>query len=185
MLPMKETSWMAVLGLNVTTGSLRWALVDGTRALPVLVDRDKEDYESRNGAAARMVWFYERIERLVTIHCPSAAAYRMHMGRSMTQEQIATFHYPWGVTLLICARAGIQATEFTGASLTAKRFGLSKGDKPMEAVDRVLGTHPPHWDDAVRYAACAAWGALPEAAHQEARLPAAVRSKLRAAKLGT
>ena len=152
---------MKAIGFNIGGGTLRWVVASGTRALPVMAARGRCAYDTAGPLEARMSEFQKTFASLLAEHAPDAAAYRMHMGRTMTQEQVATYHYPWGVLLLECSRAGIAAAEFTGASLTAKRFGLAKGSKPMDAVDEVMGTHPPHWDDQQRYAACAAWGALP------------------------
>lgn len=152
---------MRALGLNVDKGTLRWVLVDGTLSAPTVVSGGRMPHDPGQGLAARMTWFRDRFDALIGEHAPDRIAYRMHMGRAMTQEQVGTFHYPWGVLLLCCAGPGIEPIELTGSSLTAKRFGLPKGAKPMIEVDTVLGRHPPHWDDAQRYAACAAWGSLP------------------------
>lgn len=153
---------MRALGLNVGNGHLRWALLEGTQAAPRLLERGTpHPVPADEDMPSRMAWFRDRFGVLLEAHAPDRVAYRMHMGRGLTQEQVATFHYPWGVLLLCCSSAGIKPLELTGSSLTAKRFGLPKGVKPMTEVDTAIGSHPPHWDDHQRYAACAAWAVLP------------------------
>jgi Holliday junction resolvasome RuvABC endonuclease subunit len=154
---------MRALGFNVANGILKFAVLEGTIDKPLFSEREKLEYRPQAVLSHRMAWFQDQFDVLIDRLRPDAVAYRMHMGRAMTQEQIGTYHYPWGILLLVCGRQNVAAAEFTGASLTAKRFGLAKGEKPMAVIDAVIGTHPPHWDDAQRYAACVAWGSLPKA----------------------
>jgi hypothetical protein len=129
----------------------------------MLVDRGKFSYQLADSLPIRMAWFKAQMSLALETHRPERVAFRMHMGRAMTQEQIGVFHYPWGVLLLACEPFGVTVVELTGAALTAKRFGLPKGEKPMESIDGMLGSLPVDWDDAQRYAACVAWACLPKA----------------------
>lgn len=158
---------MRALGLNVGKGFIRFAVVEGTLAAPVLADRTvlkrgtphELDFDPALPLPERMVLIRQRFEGLLDRVGADRVAYRMHNGRGLDQEQVAIFHYPWGVLNLLCAERSLPCTEFLSASLTFKRFKLPNDTKPMERVDDLL-PEGSKWDDNIRYAACAAWGAL-------------------------
>lgn len=158
---------MRALGLNVGKGFIRFAVIEGTLAQPVLLDRnrltrgkaDEFDHDFTMSLPERMAWLEGGFATLLDRVAPDMVAYRMHNGRGMTQEQVAVFHYPWGILNLLCGRRGLPCQELLSASLTAKRFGLPKGQKPMERVDEILADGA-KWDNDTRYAACAAWAVL-------------------------
>lgn len=151
---------MRTIGFDIGKGILRHVVLEGSMSQPIYVDRGKSVVPPELSVSARMLWFREAFSAQLATPNIERCAYRMHMGRGMTQEQIAAFHYPWGVLNMLCAERSIEVVEVVGASLTAKRFGLAKGEKPMELCDHRIGAPPPRWDDHQRYAACAAWAAL-------------------------
>lgn len=149
---------MRAVGFDVGKGFLRFAVVEGTLAAPVPGERDGFKHDPAEPLADRMAWFARHFDDVLGRVGAQRVAFRMHMGRGMTQDQIGVFHYPWGVLLQRCHALGLPVIEMTGSALTAKRFGLAKGEKPMELVDEILGGGK--WDDHGRYAACAAWASL-------------------------
>jgi hypothetical protein len=151
---------MKSLGFNVDRGRLRYVALTGSIAAPVFVNRGHVDHDPAMPSPERMAWFRKTFDSILTEHDVDRVAYRMHWGRGMKQEQVATFHYPWGLLNLLCGERRVEVIETTSLQMTAKRFGLPKGSKPMDVCDDVIGSHPPHWDPAQRYAACAAWMAL-------------------------
>ena len=151
---------MKSLGFNIDRGRLRYVVLTGSLAAPEFMARGHVDHDPGMPLPERMAWFQKTFESILTEHRADRIGYRMHWSAKMTQEQVATFHYPWGLLNLLCGERRVEILEATSAQLTAKRFSLPKGSKPMEICDSLIGSHPPHWDQAQRYAACAAWFAL-------------------------
>ena len=152
---------MIVMGLNVGKSFMRWVTVSGTLEVPELLASGSVDIDPQASQPFIMDSLDNALKVILDANPCDALAYRMHMGRGMTQAQVAIFHYPWGMVNLACGRRNIPVHEFIAASLTAKRFGLPKGNKPMLVCDQLAGTRP-RWDDTYRYAVCAAWATLPK-----------------------
>lgn len=152
---------MQSLGLNVARGQLRYVMLEGTLSVPKFLSRGMDEHDPAMPLPERMLWYRKAFSTLIDRLQPDRMAYRMHWGGQMKQEQVATFHYPYGVLNLICHERSLDAFETTSIGMTAKRFGLPKGTKPMDVCDSYIGSHPPHWDASQKYAACAAWMILP------------------------
>lgn len=154
---------MKAIGFNVAKGALHWAVVGGSLSDPRLLHRARAAHAEGWTGPERMVWLRDRFGEAIRAAGTDRVAYRAHVGRAMTQAQAAVFLHPWGVLHLVCADFGTVPLEVGSSALTAKRFGLPAGERPMLVCDTRLadpdGT-PLRWDDQARYAACAAWAAL-------------------------
>lgn len=151
---------MRSVGFNVGKGTLRFVVLEGTLQAPVFMEHDRFDEKAGTAVPERMAWLAESFDKVLRRVQPDRAAYRLHHSKMLTQEQVGIFHYPWGLLALRCGQLKVEVSEIASISMTAKRFGLPKGAKPMEECDALIGAHPPGWDDVTRYAACAAWAAL-------------------------
>jgi Holliday junction resolvasome RuvABC endonuclease subunit len=68
-----------------------------------------------------------------------------------------------GILALACHEATKPLHCYPHQALrTGTPFGLEKIQKPIDQVDSLFGSHPPHWDEAQKQSVLVAWRALLE-----------------------
>jgi Holliday junction resolvasome RuvABC endonuclease subunit len=146
---------MKVLGIHIATNQLRYAVLDGTRAVPRLVDKDRLSTPDPANVAALMDWFESQFIRLLDQHTPDRIACRLTL--SPKKNQLFTSCFPFGVLYLLAHHRNIPVVPYVSGNYVASRLNLPKGTNIYAHCDQVLGVHPPYWDDNQKHAILAAW----------------------------
>lgn len=146
---------MRALGLHAHKGALRWAVVEGTKALPVRVDHGRLVTPDPTEVPALMDWYESQFVRLIDDYSPDSVAYRLTL--EPDKEQLFFAEFPFGVLNLIAHRRGLPIDCLTGRAFTPARLGLPRGTDLHAQCNAVFGQHPPYWDDNQRYALLMAW----------------------------
>ena len=146
---------MAVLGLHLQKGLLRYAVLDGTRAKPVLLSKDRLITPDPAQVPALMDWYDTKFRQLLADHQPSHVACRLTLEPS--KEQLFYSEFPLGVLHLIAHQQGIPVSCLTAQSFTPSRLGLPRETNLNDQCDLMFGKNPPYWDKDQKYAVLVAW----------------------------
>jgi len=146
---------MTVLGLHISTNQLRFAVLDGTKASPRLLAKDRLLTPDPQYVPALMDWFESQFIRLLDLHTPSKIACRLTLAPK--KGQLFTSCFPFGVLYLLAHKRNIPVTPYVSGNYVPSRLSLPKGTDLYQHCDTVLGEHPPYWDDNQKHAILAAW----------------------------
>ena len=146
---------MRAIGFTLETKSLRYTILEGTKAAPVFVEKDRFVINAANSTPALMDWFESSFQNLIDRVKPDIIGCKISLNAK--KNQIPFWYYPYGVLNIIAHKQNIQVTEFTSQNFTASKFGLPKGTNIYSHIDILFGTHPPHWDKNQKYFLLAAW----------------------------
>ena len=150
---------MSVLGIHVLTGQLLYAVLDGTKQIPELIEKNKLIPISTHDVGELMNWFETNFERLISQHNPSKISYRLTLNPA--KDQLINLEFPLGILHLICYRQHISTCSYTAGSYVPSKLGLAKGVDLYNYCDTLLGKNPPYWDKNLKNAVLAAWFELP------------------------
>lgn len=151
---------MKVLGIHVSTGQCRFAVLEGSRSKPTLLVRGKLNTPSHENVPALMDWYDSQFRQLITSHKPDRLAYRLTLDPK--KDQLFCSEFPLGVLNLIAHQETLPIESYTARSFTGVRLGLDKSADLQAHCDKVFGKHPPHWDTNQKHSLLVAWFELPE-----------------------
>lgn len=150
---------MRVLGVHIVTGQLRYSVLEGTRATPSLIAKDRLLTPDPKNAPALMDWFETQFAQIISQSVPDRIAYRLTLAPK--KDQLATSSFPFGILNLLAYRRNIPITSYVAGNFVASKLGRSKGSDIYALCDSVLGSHPPYWDKNQKHSLLAAWFELP------------------------
>ncbi len=151
---------MTVLGLHALAGQLRFGVISGTKAAPILNDKGRLITPSESDVPALMDWYDTQLRKLIFDHEPTMISYRLTLDPK--KKQLITSIFPLGVLNLIAHQESLPIVEYTAGSFVASRLGLPKGTDLYTHCENILGSHPPYWDKNQMYAILVAWFELPQ-----------------------
>lgn len=152
---------MAVLGVEMKQEQLRYCVLDGTRRAPNFLKHDSRSFRLPMGATDMMDFMRHTFEELIDQWRPIRIGYRVAMsnGKAIKKiDQYSYLYFSYGILNLVAHDRQLPTKLFLTSSFSSKFFG-EKGER-AELCDRILGRHPPNWDEAARMAALAALGVL-------------------------
>jgi hypothetical protein len=144
-----------VLGLHIATGQLRYTLLEGTKAAPTLIAKDRLLTTDPSRVAELMDWYEKQFIQLLNQHIPDRIAYRLTLAPK--KSQLFTSCFPYGILYLLAHHRNIPVSPYVSANYVASRLGLLKGADIYAHCDHVLGLHPPYWDINQKHSVLAAW----------------------------
>jgi hypothetical protein len=150
---------MTVLGIHIAIGQLRYSVLDGTKAVPNLVEKDKLPTPAPQDVPALMDWYETQFNMIVDQHPIDRIAYRLTLAPKKTQ--LFTSIFPFGILNVLAHRRGIPAASYVSGNYVASKLGLSKGTDLYSHCDNVFGSNPPYWDKNQKNSVLAAWFELP------------------------
>ena len=150
---------MTVLGVHIATGQLRYSVLEGTKANPVLVSKDKLPTPDPNNPPALMDWYETQFHLILDQSAPDRIAYRLTL--APRKEQLFTSSFPLGILNLLAHQRNLPITSYVSGNFVASRLGLPKGTDIYAHCDTVLGINPPYWDTNQKYSILVAWFELP------------------------
>jgi hypothetical protein len=150
---------MKALGFQLLTGHIRYAVLDGNRGAPTLVNKGRLVVPRFNSVPELMDWYETNFDDLLATHDAKRVAYRLTLGPDKSQ----LFHiiFPYGVLNLQCYKREIPCNEFTSRAFVPSKLGLPRNSDLYAHCDTVFGQHPPYWDEQQKHAILAAWFVLP------------------------
>lgn len=150
---------MKVLGIHLAKAQLRYAVLEGTKDAPTLIDKDRLITVDPGNVPQLMDWFDTQFRALIDKHSPDRIAYRLTL--EPKKEQIFTSEFPLGILNLQAHQRGLPITDFTPQTFVGTKLGLGKKADLFAHCDDVLGQHPPYWDKNQKCAILVAWFELP------------------------
>ena len=149
---------MKVLGINLETKSFRFAVMEGDKTNPSLIEKGKVVFNSSLSAADLMDWYETTFLEIINRVNPDKIAIKLTLNGK--KDQISKWYYPLGVLHNVAHEKNLAVSEYIQQNFTASKFDWPKKTDIYKHVDTVLGPHPPHWDKNQKYAVFAAWMAL-------------------------
>lgn len=146
---------MKSLGIVVQKNYLRYAVLDGEKNNPVLVDKGRQTTTDPTNVPALMDWYETHFEHLLLTHQPNVIGYKLILEPKIEQQH--TLAFPLGILNLLAQKKGITVSEYSQRGITPSKLSLPKNTDLMEYVDTVFGTHPPYWDKYQKEAVLVAW----------------------------
>lgn len=150
---------MAILGINLEKGGLRYVILDGKKDAPNLIHFEKINTPNFSSIPQQMNWYETTIQNILTRFNPSAIGIKVSLDAK--RDSIAPWYYPLGLLHKQAFQHGIATTEYVSANFTASKFGLEKTVNIYDHIDSIFGTFTPKWDKNQKYAVLAAWMILP------------------------
>jgi hypothetical protein len=150
---------MKVLGIHIATGQLRYSILEGTKAIPSLVMKDRLITTDPQNVPALMDWFETQFNLLLYQSKPDRIAYRLTLAPK--KDQLFTSSFPFGILNLLAHRNSIPISSYVAGNFVASRLNLPKGTDIYAHCDSVFGSRPPYWDTNQKHAILAAWFELP------------------------
>lgn len=144
-----------VLGLHIATGQLRYSVLQGTKAVPSLLKKDRLLTTDPENVAELMDWYESQFIHLLDQHMPDRIACRLSL--SPPKAQLFTSCFPFGILYLLAHHRNIPVSCYVAGNYVASRLGLPKGTDIYAHCDKVLGLHPPYWDTNQKHSVLAAW----------------------------
>lgn len=146
---------MRTIGFNLETKSMRYTILEGTKATPLFIEKDRFVINATNSTPALMDWFESSFQNLIDRVEPDKIGCKISLKGK--KNQIPFWYYPYGVLNNIAHKQNLEVAEFTSQNFTASKFGLPKTTNIYSHIDSIFGTHPPHWDKNQKYSLLAAW----------------------------
>jgi Holliday junction resolvasome RuvABC endonuclease subunit len=146
---------MKVLGIHLAKGQLRYALLDGTKEAPLLVEKGRLLTTDPAKVPQLMAWYHSQFQDLLDRLAPDKISYRVAL--SPKKEQLFFSEFPFGILNLFASQRNLPIAPYTPQSFVASKLGLPKGTDLSIACDVAFGVHPPHWDIHQKHAVLVAW----------------------------
>ncbi len=150
---------MRVIGIHIATGQFRYSVLEGTKAAPILISKDRLLTPDPQNAPALMDWYDTQFSLILDQTQPNRIAYRLTL--EPTKDQLVTSSFPLGILNLLAHRRTLPITGYVARNYVASRLGLAKGTDIYTYCDSVFGSHPPYWDKNQKHSVIAAWFELP------------------------
>lgn len=150
---------MRVLGFHILTGQLRYAVLEGTKETPMLIEKNRLIPVETADVGEIMNWFETNFESILNRINPNKVVYRLTLEPS--KDQLINVEFPLGILNLICYKRHIPTSYYSVMSYVPSKLGLPKGTDLYKHCDSKLGEHPPYWDKNQKNAILAAWFELP------------------------
>ena len=143
-----------ILGICLEKGGFRAAWLDGTKAAPVLIERDRA-INPHSDPKDLAVWSYGRFEQILGRHAVTGVACKISIDLK-SQEAVLTHGLPIGLLAYQCDKLALPLKLITKNKLNREgTYSLAKGTKPSSWIDH-LRDGKVHWDASARDAALAA-----------------------------
>ena len=136
---------MKAIGFSFAKQQVRATVLDGTKAAPIFVDKDKAEYGAGLSPSEIAIWLNRNFKETLTRFKPELAFYRMTWSYSK-QQQAYSLVFPCAIMELVCAELKISCQGFGTQAITFKALGFPKGVDLADHCTKIIGAHPPHWD---------------------------------------
>ena len=146
---------MKVLGLHIATGQLRYSVLEGTKAAPTLLGKDRLLTTDPSNVPELMDWYESQFIQLLDKHAPDRIACRLTLAPK--KAQLFTSCFPFGILYLLAYHRTIPIACYVPGNYVASRLGLPKDTDIYTHCDKVFGLNPPYWDDNQKHSVLAAW----------------------------
>lgn len=146
---------MKVLGIYIAAGQFRYAVLEGTKEAPSLIAKERLLTADPSNAAGLMAWYETEFIRVLDASRPDRIACRLTL--EPKKDQLFTSCFPYGILYLQAHHRNIPVSSYVPQNYVASRLGLPKGTDLYAHCDKVLGAHPPYWDNSQKHAVLAAW----------------------------
>lgn len=146
---------MKVLGIHLQKEKLYYAVIEGSKSSPVLVEKERLCTVSWGNVPEFMDWFETHISQIISTHSPDKISYRLTLDPK--KEQLFTLIMPLGILNLLAHKENIPTKDYTARSYTPSKLGLSRGLDLYSYCDSIFGTPRPYWDKNMKNAILAGW----------------------------
>ena len=134
-----------VIGFSFAKQQVRLTVLDGTKAAPVFLSKDKLEYGAGLTASEIAVWLDRNLSEAINRVAPQLVCYRLAWSYNK-QQQAYSLVYPCAILEVVCSTTNIPCKGFGYQALTSKALGFPKGVSVTEHCTALIGAHPPYWD---------------------------------------
>ncbi len=131
---------MTVLGIDLGKGQLRYSVLEGTKAKPRLVKKERLPVPEKASTPELMSWFDNTFKMLISRHNPSKIAYRLLTGP--LKKQIFYLTYPYAILNFICHEKKLPIKDYVAANFVSSKLGLSKSKNIYDYCEKVFDLKP-------------------------------------------
>lgn len=147
---------MKIIGFNFTQNNFRFCVLDGEASPPTIIEKNKIIYPNNMETDDLMEWFETQLSLIIDKNTPNHISYKISLNLN-TLEQIRSSCYPQAILNLLAKKKGIPISNYSTQAINATKFGQPKQTDVFGYIDKIIGTHPPHWDKATKEAVLVAW----------------------------
>ncbi|EJK2994599.1 TPA: hypothetical protein ACMDNN_003641 [Vibrio cholerae] len=149
---------MSVLGISLEKNGLRYAVLDGTKAVPSLIGFENVQTNNFTSIQQLMNWYETTFQNLLSRYSPTSIGIKVSLNAK--KDQISPWYYPLGLLHNMAYQNNIGTFEFVSGNFVASKFGLEKSTNIYDYIDLKFGVFQPKWDKNQKYALLAAWMVL-------------------------
>lgn len=149
---------MAVIGFNLEKGGFRYSVLEGTKAHPKLIEKDRVIVNTLSDTSELMDWYETSFQNILTKFQVSKIGIRLALNGK--KAEISSWYYPYGILHALAHKNNTAVSEYVSQNFTASKFNLDKGIDIYNHVDNIIGVHRPYWDKSQKYSVLAAWMVL-------------------------
>lgn len=149
---------MKIIGFHILSGKIYYAVLDGTKQNPSLIEKNKKITLSTNSIPESMDWFETTFENIINRINPDEISYRQSLNLKKNQQYNISF--PYGILNLLSFKKSIPINSWVPQNFVASKLGMTKGTDLISACDHTFGQNPPYWDVNMKNAILAAWMSL-------------------------
>lgn len=147
---------MAVMGINTSKNGFNFAILDGDKKNPILIDSGHMANHNASHDVQHLVnWYETAFQNLITSHKPESIGIKVSLDAKI--DTISSWYYPIGFIHSIAYKNSIHTNEFTNGNFTPSKFSLIKETNMQSHIDIVFGSKKPKWDKRQKDAVLAAW----------------------------
>ncbi len=150
---------MRSLGIHIATGQLRYSVLEGTKAAPILVSKERLITPDPQYVPELMDWYESQFNLILDNYSPHQIAYRLTLDPK--KDQLFSSEFPLGILNLLAHKRNLPIASYVAGNFVASRLNLPKGTDIFAHCDNVFGTNPPYWDKNQKHSILVAWFVLP------------------------
>lgn len=149
-----------IMGVCLHAGGFQAAFLTGSKATPVLVNREICTNPESTNLSRSASWYENRFTDLINAHSPTIVSAKIHYDVK-NKAGLINHGFPLGILAQCCYRKGLELDLLTLQKLKGpKNFGLSKDDNTYQWIDGLKDTKS-YWKDSGRVSTLAAAFHLP------------------------
>jgi hypothetical protein len=150
---------MKVLGIHIATGQLRYSVLEGSKASPALVAKERMLTTEPKDAPPLMDWYESQFNLILDRYAPDRIAYRLTLAPK--KNELVTSSFPLGILNLLAHHRNLPITSYVHGNFVASRLSLPMETDIYAYCDQIFGSNPPYWDKNQKHSVLVAWFELP------------------------
>jgi hypothetical protein len=146
---------MTVLGFSLLKNELRYSVLSGTKAKPVLVKKERILTPDPFITPQLMDWFDTNFSDIIRTEKPDIISYKLSL--KIVKDQFGYLTFPLGVLNLVSKKANVPIIQYSSMAIRASKLGIKGKVDIYSFCDTTFGKNPPYWDKDQKDSLLVAW----------------------------